>query len=1440
MGQQAPSGKYEYSYVDHPLAHDDGGPASCAHSPTSSVNATSCNDSRSVFGNLNGHASLNVQAESITTPLDKCIASDKHSASNVTPESLAEDLENFHLNNSRRIANRSVEKCLLSDKDITNPGDLCQHRSEATLVKNLDFQQAIEKHEVREFEWVLSLPCNDVGLAKGPDDKKPNRSCSVPGAADSGSEDRQIRFGCNLLQNRARAGSDLAGQHRTINTYTLVATPLGDEVLRGDQTGSSQSQTVSVSQTASAGEAIPMVDTFLTPERTAPAGVRAGRSRSQVTPLMLGDGFEAGSADRSRSATRSPASSVSRIEDTIEELDRLEDEFEAVHSLVRVEHVPSPEKPDDDKAARVAAVGRSGSTRKVVVAKAGGVRAELKATAGMTRTSSTRKPGVAPSQAKKQGGPAETGTGPGSGIKRMSITRPASLLPPKPPMKSSKPPTVSTFELPGEAVARRLKEQREKRMSAALSGNGIVAPTATPVQTPRRRRSVKPPTIPAFELPGEAISRRKREEHEAKIRRQEEEEKKRREFKARPMRMSTTPSSQPRETVASRARTNRMSMIGESGSAGGGLSVGGSKRLSVSTASPGRSMQQATGRGRVSNVETQSVESRASRATSSSTCSMSGKRSSVSAEEVQQQKLRGKDIYHRDNYLSVDRDQEKREREAIAKQARQEAAERSRILSREWAEKQKQRAKKLMTIGSSVNKHQDVTMVRHKNTKEMRSSSSVSMLSSSRLSSSSSTRLRPRVRLPQGTYEGLVLTVGQGVAEGVRGGSGGHEAQAQLPRPVEAFLGIPYAQTTAGRNRFRAPVALAVDEAGKGDDGRVHDATWFGARCVGAGGRSDVAESEDCLNANVYVSEGARGRGRRKDEMDGEKKYESHENHHDNNHRDNNHHNHPPHHHHHNHSLLPVVIYVHGGAFNSGCGAERDLASFVGHAAVDLVAVSFNYRVGALGFLGWWSERDGDGDDKEPHDGDHDDNNAPLNLGLLDQQALFGWVQANISFFGGDAGNVTVMGLSAGAHSIGHHLLHYPPGRAPFHKAILESGAPTARAVMAPDHPRPRAQLRAFLVEAAVLDDDVLVPPPRAIIDALRGLSAAAVVRASRAVFARSLAGVTWPFQPVVDGLLGPPACASPYIRCSPVDGWRQRRAQAHGRASMPVLTGFNTHEGTAFVPRDGVHADTDADFRAFFANLIPGLDQADMDLLCHLYPDPTAGHHETDARRLPPGITGRQWPRLQAAYAHYAYICPVLQTAHQLSLGAGQGSSGSAPVYVYEFAARATALDTANHGDHAAVVAHEDALLAYRPGLQRVSEAMHAAWVRFIASPVGDPNVEDDKEDEHEHEHEEDEVRTHRRQKHHHNPLPHWTPFVSPLAGNSAKTKTIMVFGHGNDERVPSECRHGGPQAKPGIPAAMRRLSAFELEQCRFWWDRVHLSEGYGYRSETALASRL
>jgi len=95
------------------------------------------------------------------------------------------------------------------------------------------------------------------------------------------------------------------------------------------------------------------------------------------------------------------------------------------------------------------------------------------------------------------------------------------------------------------------------------------------------------------------------------------------------------------------------------------------------------------------------------------------------------------------------------------------------------------------------------------------------------------------------------------------------------------------------------------------------------------------------------------------------------------------------------------MVYFHGGAFNRGAAKAHDTASMVAYAA-PFVAVTFNYRLGALGFLNSIAAAE----------------EGILNLGLHDQVLLLEWVQENIAAFGGDPTQVTIMGLSAGAHSV--------------------------------------------------------------------------------------------------------------------------------------------------------------------------------------------------------------------------------------------------------------------------------------------------------------------------------------------------------------------------------------------------------------------------------------
>lgn len=197
----------------------------------------------------------------------------------------------------------------------------------------------------------------------------------------------------------------------------------------------------------------------------------------------------------------------------------------------------------------------------------------------------------------------------------------------------------------------------------------------------------------------------------------------------------------------------------------------------------------------------------------------------------------------------------------------------------------------------------------------------------------------PTVQLPQGTVIGTVL-------------------KKNLNREVEAFLGIPYALPPVGQLRFKRPVKVSPSS-------RVIRATEYGPAAPGkqllAGAK--YSYSEDCLTANVF-------RQNRSETTT---------------------------------SLLPVLVYIHGGAFNRGTSSMHNTASMISRSEQPFVAVSFNYRIGSLGFLpSSLSEKEG-----------------ILNLGLRDQELLFEWVQENIEAFGGDKSVITLAGLSAGAHSVG-------------------------------------------------------------------------------------------------------------------------------------------------------------------------------------------------------------------------------------------------------------------------------------------------------------------------------------------------------------------------------------------------------------------------------------
>jgi para-nitrobenzyl esterase len=200
---------------------------------------------------------------------------------------------------------------------------------------------------------------------------------------------------------------------------------------------------------------------------------------------------------------------------------------------------------------------------------------------------------------------------------------------------------------------------------------------------------------------------------------------------------------------------------------------------------------------------------------------------------------------------------------------------------------------------------------------------------------------------------------------------------------VNAFLGIPFAAPPLGDLRWKPPVPAAKWDG-------VRKATDFGSHCMQGNVFGDMvfrdpSMSEDCLYLNVWTP------AKTSD------------------------------------AKLPVMVWIYGGGFVAGATSEQRQDGSV-LALQNVVVVSMNYRLGVFGFF------------VHPELAKESGRNAAGNYGLLDQTAALQWVHDNIAAFGGDPGNVTIFGESAGSFSVSAQMAS-PLAKGLFHKAIGESGA---------------------------------------------------------------------------------------------------------------------------------------------------------------------------------------------------------------------------------------------------------------------------------------------------------------------------------------------------------------------------------------------------------------
>ncbi|KAI1815714.1 hypothetical protein GGS20DRAFT_541648 [Poronia punctata] len=534
-------------------------------------------------------------------------------------------------------------------------------------------EEQLRKHREGLFEWILAV--------KVPSDS--NSQATVSSQASGSKETKKVYFGCTLLPDSTRRGDDAPTGDCLVNTYLLLIVPLEEskEVLEVVNPPVGDEDMASLNHSS--------------PGHEAPVDTPHDGPVSKHEPMSPRSTASTKGSDRTLdlSTCRSPAEPVARIEDSFEALDMLEEQLEAFGSVARLGKYIPPEKPSSPKEAdTLEAPATHPSVRFTTPQPARTCTTKLSSSSLRQQSASEpRKPAlrkVTSMTLNSQKLKVEVKASAQTLSKSSTVKGFANLTPQRTTARSSKLPTVPALVIPDSAKSQPSGEKKEDRLALQRA----TQPTTASL---RRAKSVRLPTRPIFELPGEAISRRKREEHQAQLKAQEEEERKRREFKARPLPSKVASTLTPRETIASRARQTKGSatenlvrtpMLNQRQAA----TIGPTSRLALLS-----TVNQLQPRGRGLKDDDSPV--RSSRATSTSTSSMAGKRSSISAEDIQMQKQRGHEIYKRDNSWTDSRARERHQRELLAKLAREEAAERSRQKSREWAAKQ---ARKRMTIGS--------------------------------------------------------------------------------------------------------------------------------------------------------------------------------------------------------------------------------------------------------------------------------------------------------------------------------------------------------------------------------------------------------------------------------------------------------------------------------------------------------------------------------------------------------------------------------------------------------------------------------------------------------------------------------------------------------------------------------------------------------------------
>ncbi len=438
---------------------------------------------------------------------------------------------------------------------------------------------------------------------------------------------------------------------------------------------------------------------------------------------------------------------------------------------------------------------------------------------------------------------------------------------------------------------------------------------------------------------------------------------------------------------------------------------------------------------------------------------------------------------------------------------------------------------------------------------------------------------------------------------------------------IVSFKGVPYAAAPQGVNRFAAPAPAPSWDG-------VRDAVRYGSTAPKAPYpqpidkllQEPIIPGAEYLNLNVWTPD-VSGR-------------------------------------------LPVLVWIHGGAFVNGSGAV-DVYGGSAFARDGVVCVTINYRLGAEGFL----LLDG----------------APANRGLLDQVAALTWVRDNIAAFGGDPDAVTIAGESAGAMSVGC-LLSMPAAAGLFRRAIAQSGA--AQHVMSVETARKVTAALAEQLGIAATRDGFASVSAEALVAAQTALSARIAMEPSPLLWGE-IATDSMAFEPCVDGTV---------LTARPLD-----RLAAGACADVDVLIGTNSDEMTLFVVPNGLVDVISSDV------LRMGLTAFGLDI------DATVAAYGAVLPQASPGEL------FAAIVRDRSFWIPAIRVAEaRLTHGAD--------TFVYEFGWRSPQLGGRLGATHALEIAFVFDNLGESEGHpltgaqppQELADVMHRAWVAFVAS--GDP----------------------------------------------------------------------------------------------------------------------